>query len=622
MKSRRRQHLLTSTLAALTMVTTLAVGTPASADDTTARSGVASNRNTTGSNTLPQLPAPPRPPAGSTSTAASAPGGDTASGTITGTTSRASRTDEVTGTFATAKSGSAEFVDAATTSAATNSGKAMLNTSTAKTLILYNDTGEWGWLGEEYAQFTANLVSHFGAWKAHPVSSYTSGELSQYTAVVYLGSSYYEQIPAALRGDVLTTKIPVIWTSYHLDQLGTGDELKARYGFAPALLDCSDFGAVTYGSATLTRSTLNKAGIMGTAISDPTRAAVLANAVVTNPDGTMTNSTIPWTVRSGNLTYIAEIPLSYVTNNDRYLAFSDLLFDALAPKTAARHRGLVRIEDVGPDSDPAQLRAVADYLYSQKVPYTVAVYPRFRNPKGVDHYGLPQDYTLWTRPALVMALKYMQQRGGTLLLHGYTHQYDKSANPYDGVSGNDFEFYRAHVDAANNVIYDGPVPSDSSSWADNRMDQGKFEFNLAWLNTPTMFEFPHYAASVADYKAAASNFSARYDAGLYFPGMLSTGKPDYTRANGQFFPYAVRDVYGSLVVPENLGNIEPEAYNNHPARLPADLISAAKANLAVRDGTASFFYHPYLGTAYLKQVVEGIKGLGYTFVPASAMLTS
>jgi hypothetical protein len=30
------------------------------------------------------------------------------------------------------------------------------------------------------------------------------------------------------------------------------------------------------------------------------------------------------------------------------------------------------------------------------------------------------------------------------------------------VSGNDFEFYRAHVDDADRVIYDGPVVGDSA----------------------------------------------------------------------------------------------------------------------------------------------------------------
>jgi len=35
---------------------------------------------------------------------------------------------------------------------------------------------------------------------------------------------------------------------------------------------------------------------------------------------------------------------------------------------------------------------------------------------------------------------------------------------------------------------------------------------------------------------------------------------------------------------------------------------------------ASIFYHPYLGTSYLKTLVPSLKQMGYTFVPASAML--
>ncbi|MFD0572875.1 DUF2334 domain-containing protein [Kitasatospora gansuensis] len=89
---------------------------------------------------------------------------------------------------------------------------------------------------------------------------------------------------------------------------------------------------------------------------------------------------------------------------------------------------------------------------------------------------------------------------------------------------------------------------------------------------------------------------------------------------GQFFPYPVRDVYGMTVLPENLGNYEPVVSNNNPPRLPADMIHEAQLNLAVRDGFASFFYHPSYGLSALQQTVNGIKALGYTFVsPASAL---
>jgi uncharacterized protein YdaL len=494
------------------------------------------------------------------------------------------------------------------------SGRALAG-GTAKTLVLYDSTGPWAWLGEVYATQVANLASRFGGWTAKPVSGYTAGELAAYTAVVYVGSTYDEPLPGAFLDDVTATGKQVVWIRDNIWQLTAHDPgFAARRGFTWRQFDHSAVAEVRYRGTSLARDARNAAGIMDTAITDPATAVPVAHAV--RADG----STLPWGVRSGNFTYLGEIPLAYVTHDDRYLAFADLLIDVLAPRTAERHRALVRIEDVGPDADPAQLRAIADYLSGRGVPFTVAVYPRYRNPRGVGTGGRAEDYTLRQRPAVVSALRYLQARGGTLLMHGYTHQYESAINPYDGISGNDFEFYAAHVDANDSVTYDGPVARDSAAWAASRMTAAALEFTRAGLAVPRVFEFPHYAASATDYRVANSLFGIRYDRGLYFPGVLSGGAVDHSRLAGQFFPYPVRDAYGSAIVPENIGNVEPAAFNNHPARLPADLIASARRNLVVRDGVASFFYHPYLGTAHLKQVVEGVQGLGYRFVPASSVL--
>lgn len=85
----------------------------------------------------------------------------------------------------------------------------------------------------------------------------------------------------------------------------------------------------------------------------------------------------------------------------------------------------------------------------------------------------------------------------------------------------------------------------------------------------------------------------------------------------QFFPYTVQDVYGSRVPPENLGNVTEYMQNNHPPRPPAFLVDNARRNLVVRESTASFFFHPFLETDYLDEVVTGIEELGYTFVTAT-----
>ncbi|GAA2882442.1 hypothetical protein Acy02nite_78280 [Actinoplanes cyaneus] len=518
-----------------------------------------------------------------------------------------------TGVGFTAMQADAATTTPSNTASATRSGKGGPGAGSAKTLVLYDTTGDYGWLGEVYATQTANLSSRFGSWTAAPVAKYKSGDLSAYTAVIYLGSTYDEPLPAAFLTDVMATNKPVTWVYDNIWQLTAKSGFAAKYGFASGAFDLAQVTEVGYKGRKLTRSTDNNSGIMNLSISDSAKVTTLATAV--RADGT----SFPWAVRSGNLTYVGEIPFSFVTHDDRYLAFADLLFDSLGGGTTERHRALIRIEDVGPDADPEQLKAVADYLAAEKVPFSVAVYPRFRDPKGVGT-GKAQDYTLLNKPKVVAALRYMQAKGGTLIMHGYTHQYGSVANPYDGVSANDFEFYKAHVDASDNVVYDGPVAEDSAAWAAARMIASGVIFTAAGLGAPKIFEFPHYAASAPDYEAVNSLFGKRYDRGLYFPGVLTGAKYDYARQFGQFFPYPVRDVYGSVVVPENVGNVETEAFNNHPVRLPADIIASAERNLVVRDGVASCFYHAYLGTDHLKDLVTGVKGLGYSFVSAETML--
>lgn len=486
--------------------------------------------------------------------------------------------------------------------------------ASVNTLILYDTTGPWGFLGELYAQQTANLVSRFGTWKAIPVGSYVAGQMSAYTAVVYIGSTYDEPLPLAFLADARATTLPVIWMYDNIWQLTAEyTDFAGTTGWMWTGFDFSQVTSVLYKGTQLDRDPLNGGGIMGVTIADPAKAHVLATAQ--KSDGT----TMPWAVQSGNFLYLGEIPFSYVGPNDRYLAFTDLLFSVYAPGTATRHRALVRLEDVGPDADPTELRAAADVLYARGVPFSVAVYPGYRDPNGVYNGGVATSYNLVNRPAVVSALKYMQSKGGTLLMHGFTHQFSKLLNPYTGASADDFEFYTAHIDAANNVVYDGPVPGDSQTWATNRVLSGMSAFTKAGLTVPTIFELPHYAGSVADYKAIRTLFSKRYDRGLYFGGIIKGGAIDYTRLNGQYFPYPVTDLYGFFVIPENLGNVEPEWFNNHPPRFPADILYTAQKNLVVRDGFASFFYHPYLGTKMLTQIVDGLTAQGWTFVSAGSV---
>ncbi|WP_337822189.1 polysaccharide deacetylase family protein [Amycolatopsis sp. A1MSW2902] len=503
--------------------------------------------------------------------------------------------------------------------------------SARRTLILYDTTGQWGWLGEAFAVQTANLVSHGSAYRMQPIGEYTAGEMSDYTGVVYLGSTYNEPIPAAFLDDVLSGVRPVLWAGSNVWQLtARAGDFGARYGWTWTRFDTVPTPTVTYRGVELHRSDLAAdSGLLGTTVTDPAEAQVLATA--SHADG----STLPWALRSSNLTYLTEVPFSYVGTADRYLAAADLLSKLADPNQPDRRRALVRIEDVSVDDDPAQLRQIIDYLAAQGVPFSLAVIPRYRDPHGYYNNGVPESSTLAQDSAFATVLRYAQSKGGTLVMHGDTHQYDTVANPYDAVSADDFEFYRSQCSTTPNppyqfvspctnddwVIEEGPVPGDSADWARSRVIDGKRLFEAAGLAAPTIFEPPHYAASATDYTVFDSEFGVRYDRGLYFggwcpAGACGTGTPDYGKLAGQYFPYVVRDVYGSTVIPENLGNVELAENNHHPPRLPADVVASARAMTAVQDGVASFFYHPYLGTDALKEIVTGLKAQGWRFVPA------
>ena len=526
----------------------------------------------------------------------------------------------------------------------------------ATTLVLYDSTGEYGWLGELYATGSGNLATHFGRVTAEPVVDYRSGQLAGYSATVYLGSTYDEPLPQAFLTDALNDTAPLVWAGANIWQLsGTGSAettFAATYGWDPSTsyYDSVDsFASVGYNARTLTRNTASgpllvphvtgTVSVLGSSpCTDSTGSGQACDEIAQVAPGA---TSVPWAVKSQQLTYVSEIPLSYMTEQDRYLALADLLYATLAPNAPVVHQALVRLEDVSPGIDtPAELEADADYLSSQGVPFSVGVIPDYLDPNGFYTKGVPQSYSIAdtanpTVAAFDAALRYMQAKGGTIIEHGYTHQFQAVDNPYDGVTGDDFEFYAAHCSTTQGgppdptgtcpitdwVVQDGPVPGDSRSWAAARVKAGRGLFASAGFATPAIWETPHYSASAPDYAAIAATYSIRYERDQFFSGVLSPGgATGSAHVFGQFFPYVVTDPYGDTVIPEDAANYEPDWSNNNPPKPASLIIANAQADLAVRQGVASFFFHPYYDLSQLQAIVTGIKNLGYTFVTPGALL--
>jgi uncharacterized protein YdaL len=354
-------------------------------------------------------------------------------------------------------------------------------------------------------------------------------------------------------------------------------------------------------------------------ITDAVKAQSYADTYSTLPNG---GTTTPYVVRAGHFWFVGDLPFLYFSEEDRYLAFADLLHDMLGIEHAESHRALVRLEDVSPGTSIEDLNHVTKYLRQQRVPFSVATVPLFKDPLGItDSNGTPTTTSL-PNSDIGNALRALSIEGlASIVLHGYTHQWDGGMNPYNMLTGDDFEFYQVTIndDFSLNVL--GPVPEDSPQWAQQRITEATALLTATNLQA-FAWEAPHYLASATDYRAIQEQYGVHYGRLTYF-GLQNESND---KRVGQFFPYVIqRDHYGYRVIPESLGNIEPEPFDGYRTLFPVDLIRHAEKLKVVRDGVASFFYHPYLvppfSSFYLRDVVQGLKKLGYEFVPAPSLLT-
>jgi uncharacterized protein YdaL len=437
--------------------------------------------------------------------------------------------------------------------------------------------------------------------------------MSRYDGVFYLGEPGAAALPTAFLDDVARGKTRVLWINGDIEQLQVPGAASAKrsFGFTPQGIDNRPLNTLAYKGNSVPMAEDPATGVRRIVIDDPKKVTVLATASGSD------DVSVPWAVRSGQLVYVGENPLRSQSNLEaRSTVFADLLFEVLDPDARQRHRALVRLEDVNPTTDPADLRAVTDYLASTSVPFSIGVYPVFRDPRDTSAGPDGATVRLSERPELVAALRYALAHGGSLVLHGLTHQYGTKNNPLNGVSGDDTEFFLCHLDEHQELQLDGPVPEDSEAWVLGRVDSAVAELAAAGLPKPSTWEFPHYVASAVDYFAIANRFEYRYERTLYVPGLLSGQPFDYSLPFGQSLSYPVRDVYATTVIPENLDYVTSDG-----SSVPG-MLEAARTNLVVRDGVASFFYHPFLGVGQLPRLVDGLRGLGYTFVSARDLVGS
>jgi uncharacterized protein YdaL len=256
---------------------------------------------------------------------------------------------------------------------------------------------------------------------------------------------------------------------------------------------------------------------------------------------------------------------------------------------------------------------MADLFAAEGVPFSISVYDTYRDPLGRHNAGKPLTFSLRHRPQLVRALRYAVGKGGTLVSHGHTHQTDVRPNPYNRVSGGDYEFFAADL-SDEAFVLKGPLPGDQVRNWRQRFERSRAAWMKARLPHPTIFTTPHYAGSIAAYAAAREQYAARYERVLYFAHEQTAARAYDGRWETQFFPYDVVDLRGDLILPENIGYSSSTERAVYFGRAAERLIASARRNLVVRDGFASFFHHWYEDPRTLRSTIRGIKQLGYRFV--------
>lgn len=530
--------------------------------------------------------------------------------------------------------------------------------------------------GRAQAMLLENLIGHFPHIQQYvaPIESYQKGAIEKCDVSFYLGSYYDNPVPSAFLEDYAETSKPVVWLGYNFWQLGA-ERLKDLWQVEFVGLSELDwkhpdkkgqpgfhryFG---YKGKTFTKYGAFSNPAEGQGFNAAFEIALLRtlarntrNVLVWAQHSSVTKNKVPYVLQTNHKWLVGEIPFSYINEEDRYLIFADLLFDMLneKPRYPGKKPAFVRLEDVHAKVQQWQLRGFLEMAKRQDIKFGISLIPIFADPLGVmshkpDEKRLRLNSTV--AEPLVQFLKDAEKSGASFIMHGATHQYGETKNPFNGLSGADYEFW--------NISSNSGVAEDSPKYVIEKMEDGLQSMAEAGLSAPMLWVTPHYRASSLDFALFSQLFSfsaGRYD---YRPMKKSGGTlphekrfdvcgaacngsrlehlegtklelSDASASNGLFYPYEIYgDVFGARLIPEDVGFVQPVDGNmGEKVANVKDLIEIVKRNSVLRDVWASFFLHPYLldtkanggiaatagDTKDLEELIRAVKDHGYEFI--------
>ncbi|MBA3958242.1 MAG: DUF2334 domain-containing protein [Parachlamydiaceae bacterium] len=526
--------------------------------------------------------------------------------------------------------------------------------------------------GRAHATLLQNLLGHFPSIQQYviPIESYQPGQLDKCDASIYISSFYGNSIPQDFLNDFVNTKKNVAWLGYNISKLSS-EQLSTLWGISyvgSALQDLEQLDAdenpgfykfyeykgevfEKYGqySAKDSKHFLASFDIALVNVTEP------QNVISWAQHSTQKDKRTPYILRNQNHWFIADNPFVLMGVDDRYLIFADILFDILNEPPHRPHQKLaiVRLEDVNIGTTKIeQIHVLSDLFAKLQIPFTVSLIPKFFDPfLTVVKKPELQTQSILDSADFVKALHYAKDKGASFIMHGITHQYGVTKNPFNGVSGSDFEFW--------NKVNDTPIQEDNASYVLYRLGEGVAIMEQAGL-PPVAWMTPHYQASPLDSVIFGDVFTWNIGRMSYWPhkilgaqpfpesltfdqagtkannqrlpyfSILVVEYPKNTPATPQLFPYEIYgDSFGQRIIPENIGNVQTYLSEQVVAlRTIDDMIKTIKRNRVLRDVWAGFFIHPFLlntaqnwgiaeqagDTSAIERLLQETKNAGYEFI--------
>lgn len=436
-------------------------------------------------------------------------------------------------------------------------------------LIINQRSPEWPQASERMGLQMEMLLRHFTPeTEVIPPERYMPGMLSRYDRAVVVGNDASRSLPGDLLRDLARPGRPVLWLGYGIKDLsGAGLGFSLEGSLQPEGAVRVRYQKKSYPAA--------PGEIRHIRISSP---GVRVPASYELPG----REPVPYVLRDGDFWYVNGLPRSVSAYPDPerdapVLILADVLHDFLGVPPGGPRRAVVRLEDVSVHVPPERIIRISDYLHERRVPFALGVIPAQRFEDGT-------VVELSERPDLVRALRYAQERGGTIILHGYHHTFG---------SGEDYEFW----DEKRNA----PIAGETREMYARKLEDGIRILRDNGLE-PRFWETPHYAASPLAYRVFSGYFSHAVE----------------SRDPVGWLPYpSGPDPYGQMLVPENLGYIAPER-----GLTVEDQLERARLLGIVRDAWAVGFYHPAsIPPSELERLVEGLSRQGYVFADLRSLPT-